>query len=372
MHQVNHRLRNHGSPQPTCSRVAEIPRRPENGKVLPEPARDLLAAQTGVITRGQLESLGASPSDLARWRRRRELVAVHPGVYVDHSGEPTWLQRAWAAVLYLAPAALCHESALRIADGPGRLQARREPLIHVVVAESRRLVAPAGIRIHRCRAFDQQILWNLSPPRQRYEDAALDVALDAPDELTAIATLATGVQGRRTTASRLLEASQARRRVSRRSWLEAVLADVADGTCSVLEHGYLTRVERPHGLPRARRQQGVTTTAGRVYRDADYGRLLVELDGRLHHDGTQARDRDFDRDLDAALLGHDTVRLSWGQVFDRPCSTAGKIANLLAQRGWTGDLTTCGPACGLRAPRLARAEVLTPTTGQDRLDERTA
>ena len=313
--------------------------------MLPEPARALIAAQAGVVTRRQLGALGASPADMARWRRRRELVAVHPGVYVDHTGELAWLQRAWAAVLYLEPAALCHESALGIADGPGRLP--RDPLIHVAVSESRRLVAPAGIRLHRRRAFDQQILWNLGPPRQRYEDAALDVALDAPDELAAIATLAEGVQGRRTTASRLLEASQARRRVPRRTWLEAVLADIADGTCSVLEHGYLTRVERPHGLPRARRQSSVTTTAARVYRDASYGRLLVELDGRLHHTGAAARDRDFERDLDAALLGHDTVRLSWGQVFDRPCSTAGKIAHLLAQRGWTGRPLACGPSCGL-------------------------
>ncbi len=310
--------------------------------------------QAGVGTRAQLETLRYAPHDLARWRRRRELVALHPGVYVDHTGQPTWLQRAWAAVLHLEPAALCHESALRIADGPGRLDRGVDEVIHVMVAERRRVLAPPGVRVHRRRDFEQLILRNLSPPRQRYEAAALDVAIDAPDELAAVAVLAAGVQGRRTTARRLLEHSRSRARVPRRSWLEGVLADVADGTCSTLEHGFLARVERPHGLPRARRQVGEQTAGGRVYRDVDFGRLVVELDGRLHHDSAEARDRDFERDLDAALLGKSTVRLSWGQVFARPCSTAAKLAGLLTRQGWRGTPHPCGPACAL-ADAPARA-----------------
>ncbi len=122
--------------------------------------------------------------------------------------------------------------------------------------------------------------------------------------------------------------------------------DVAQGSCSVLEHAFLLRVERAHGLPRARRQTvELVSGGGRVYRDVDYGRLLVELDGRLHHDSAEARDRDFERDLDAAMLGQETVRLSWGQVFQRPCSTAAKLARILRQRGWLGAATACGPGC---------------------------
>ena len=126
-----------------------------------------------------------------------------------------------------------------------------------------------------------------------------------------------------------------------------MLIDVAEGTCSVLEHGYLTLVERPHGLPRARRQKRGSTSTGVVYRDADYGQLIVELDGRLFHDSAKQRDRDLEGDLDAAVLGSDTRRLSYGQVFDRSCSTAGKIGQLLAERGWRGELRCCGPQCAL-------------------------
>ena len=74
---------------------------------------------------------------------------------------------------------------------------------------------------------------------------------------------------------------------------------------------------------------------------------LVELDGRLFHDTARQRDADLERDLDAAVEGMGTVRLGWGQVFDRACDTAGKVAALHRARGWTGSARRCGPDCGL-------------------------
>ncbi len=129
--------------------------------------------------------------------------------------------------------------------------------------------------------------------------------------------------------------------------MASVLADIAEGTCSVLEHGYLTRVERPHGLPPAQRQELGAGRTGRIYRDASYGDFYVELDGRLHHDSAQGRDSDFDRDLLAQVEGGLTSRLSWGQVFDRPCWTAKQIASLLQRLGWDGSPRRCGPDCSL-------------------------
>ena len=135
-------------------------------------------------------------------------------------------------------------------------------------------------------------------------------------------------------------------RPGRRSWVQAVLEDVAGGACSVLEHGYLTRVERAHGLSPARRQVRDRLGSGAVYRDVEYaGGLVVELDGRLFHDSTAQRDRDFDRDLVAAVQGKDTVRLSYGQVFDRPCWTAGHVGVLLTGHGWPGSVHRCSPGC---------------------------
>jgi hypothetical protein len=73
----------------------------------------------------------------------------------------------------------------------------------------------------------------------------------------------------------------------------------------------------------------------------------VELDGRLFHDSAAQRDRDIDRDLDAAVHGRTTIRLGYGQVFDRPCVTARRLAVLLHQRGWRGSATPCGSDCAV-------------------------
>jgi hypothetical protein len=254
----------------------------------------LLSAQTGVVARRQVLAAGVEPHDLA--------------------------------------------------EGPG--SPRDERTIHVAIDLSRRVRPQPRLVVHRVTALDERVQWHLGPPRVRYDQAAIDVAADAPTDLAAIAGLAAACQSRRTTARRLLGVVESRRRLARRAWLAGVLGDVAAGTCSVLEHAYLTRVERPHGLLPARRQVRSVLGSGAVYRDVEYaGGLVVELDGRLFHDTAEQRDRDFERDLDTAVLGQDTRRISWGQVFERPCRTAHRIGLLLQQRGWTGDLRRC-PECG--------------------------
>lgn len=294
---------------------------------------ELLDLQSGVISRRQALAAGLGAHDLRRLIRRREWATVHAGVYVNHTGPLTWEQRAWAAVLALAPAALSHRSALERHDGS----------IHVAVDRSRTVAAPPGVIRHYLSGFDERVQWQSSPPRVRIEHAVLMLASRAGNEADAIARLADAVQSRRTTASRLQEALAGHSRIPRRRFLAAVLGDVAAGACSVLEQGYLERVERAHGLPTAGRQL-IASSRGRVYRDVEYEdhALVLELDGRLFHDSAAARDRDLDRDLDAAVDGRLTVRLGWGQVFGRPCETAPRIGLLLQQRGWDGDVVRCG------------------------------
>ena len=301
---------------------------------------EILARQSGVISRGQLIARGCAPHDVRRLVRRRELVVCSPGVYLDHTGEPTWLQRAWCGVLAVWPAALSHESALEAATRSGR--GPPGSLIHVAIARDRSPAAPAGVRLHRLADLDTRVQWHLGPPRVRLEEAAIDVAAQARDDFTAVAVLADAVQSRRTTAARMEEALAGRSRIAGRRFLREVLADIGQGTCSVLEHGYLTRVERPHGLPTARRQVR-ESPRGAVYRDVVYGDLgrLVELDGRLFHDSATDRDRDLERDLDAAVGGRATVRLGWGQVFRRPCRTALRIGRWLQAGGWDAAPHTC-------------------------------
>ncbi len=305
---------------------------------------DLLALQSGVVSRRQLGEVGVAPHDLQRMLRRRDLTRVHDGVFVDHTGRLTWLQRAWVGVQVAWPAALSHDSALRAADGPGR-QGRDETVIHLAVDRDRAVRVPSGYVLHRVAGFDTKVQWNSSPPRIRVEEALLDVAAHARDDLAAVAVLADAVQARRTVPARVRKALDRRARIPRRDFLHAVLTDVQNGTCSVLEHGYLTLVEKPHALPTGRRQLR-DSTHGPVLRDVVYVPYdqVVELDGRQYHDSAAQRDADLDRDLDAATSGLSTVRLGWGQVYGRPCDTAVRVGRLLNLRGWAGEVTLC-PRC---------------------------
>jgi len=308
----------------------------------------LLQLQSEVISRRQALAAGLSNHEVRRMLRRREWAVVHPGVYVAHTGPLTWIQRAWAAVLAVAPAALCHGSAMRAVDGKGRRYADDEAPVHVAIDRNRAATAPRGVILHRFGDFDSKVLANASPPRQRPEHAVIDLAAEAGNELEAIATLSDAVRARVTSADKLRAALADRTRIARRGFLTAVLDDIAAGTCSVLEHGYVTTVERAHNLPGASRQVR-ESAKGVVYRDVDYEEfgVLVELDGRLGHSSVHDRDRDLDRDLEAALQDRQTLRLGWGQVFARACGTASKVAALLNRRGWTGRAVSC-PECASR------------------------
>ncbi len=222
--------------------------------------------------------------------------------------------------------------------------------IEIAVARDRKVSTPSGYRVRRTTDFEQRVLWNAAPPRVRLEEAAIDVAARQAREFEAIAVLADICHSRRTTAARVRSAWAGRSRLRRRIWLGQVLDDITDGTCSVLERGYLTRIERAHGLPLGTRQSPQVADRGSEFRDVVYEgqQMVVELDGRLFHDSARARDVDLDRDLDAAAMaGGLTVRLGWGQVFDRPCRTTQRLVVLLRNRGWRGSPAGCGPACPL-------------------------
>lgn len=272
--------------------------------------------------------------------RRNQLAPIGTGVCVAHTGVPSWIERAWAALLSVSSqveptdVALAHWSALRIAEGPGHRDAHELP-IHVAIPAERR-IRPAGeVVVHRSRYFEERLHPGRLPPRIRYEEAVLDVAADLPP-LDALGVLTRAVGSRRSTARRILEASGARAKVHQRTWLEAVVGDIEQGTHSVLEHGFAQRVIGPHRLPQPSRQQREETPLGVVYRDAAYGDLLIELDGRLHQ---EQRDADLERDLYAMATGRQTVRLGWAQVFGRPCRTAAALSQLMK----TGR--PCGAHC---------------------------
>ena len=301
----------------------------------------LTAAQDGVISRRQVLAAAGTDDDIARLRRRRELIYVHRGVYVNHSGQLTQAQRQWAGVLAFWPAALAHTSALP--DPP-------TTVVHVAVGPGRHLRPLPRIVLHRTPNFEQRAELDRSPPAIRLEHALIDVVrgeLHDEDVAAAFAVLARLCASRRTTPQRILQVLASRQRICGRRTLEAMLADLRDGACSVLERGYLHRVERAHGLPRGERQTRSAATGRSTFQDVRYRRqgVVIELDGRAFHDSPRDRDRDALRDLaELSRSGVVTTRLTYGLVFDDACRTALLIGDLLRRRGWTGRLQSC-PNC---------------------------
>jgi hypothetical protein len=121
--------------------------------------------------------------------------------------------------------------------------------------------------------------------------------------------ITTAVQRRLTTVKKLHRELDERARHRHRALLRDLLSDVEVGAESPIELRYLRDVERPHGLPKGNRQQ---SRSGLPYQtDVDYKEfsLIVELDGRVDHEGV-GRFRDMDRDNRHALV--DAVTLRYG------------------------------------------------------------
>ncbi|GAB4002142.1 hypothetical protein [Nocardioides ultimimeridianus] len=268
--------------------------------------------------------------------RRRRLATVHPGVYVDHTGPLTQRQREWAAVLAVWPAALSGRSALGLPAAGG---------IEVAVDWARRPSGPPGVVVRRTRSFDQRVVWAGDPPALLPEHAVIDVAqelLAQRDVATAYALIANSRD--RVTIWRVRSALEGRERVGHRRILAGLIDDVADGSHSVLERGFLTEVARPHGLPPVARQVRGTADGRAVRYDLRYAAfgVIVEPDGFAFHGTTRMRDADAHRDLATlAETGDITVRITYGQVFRDGCATAMRLGAVLARRGWEGRPTRC-------------------------------
>jgi hypothetical protein len=223
-------------------------------------------------------------------------------------------------------------------------------VIHIAVAPGRNLRPLQRIILHRTPDFETRAELHRSPPAIRLEHAMIDVIADdlgRRQVREAFAVLARICSTRRTSPERILQTLAVRQRVTGRATLEAMLADLRDGACSVLERGYLHRVERAHGLPAGERQTHSTATGHSTYQDVRYRKqgVVVELDGRAFHDSADERDRDALRDLaELSRSGLVTTRVTYGLVYGDACRTASLIADLLRQRGWRGRPRCC-PNC---------------------------
>jgi very-short-patch-repair endonuclease len=307
--------------------------------------RQLIKLQRGVIARWQAPAVDLKATTIDSLLRRGHWQPLQRGVYATFSGKPGRDAELWAAVLRAgSQAILSHQTAAEL-DG---LASDRSPVIHVTVPDSKHIERIPGIRLHRSERLAEVRHPSRMPPRTRIEETVLDLTQTAKSIDGAFGWLCQGCGSRLTTSDLLLSALHQRRKVRWRRILVGALDDISDGAQSVLEIRYVRDVERPHGLPRARRQAKVTRKSGRIYLDnlVDRYRTCIELDGKAAHPETQ-RWRDIARDNASHADGLITLRYSWSAVAERPCETAAQIADVLGQRGWTGHPTPCGPSCAV-------------------------
>ena len=310
---------------------------------LPASCRELLSLQCGVISRSQAMGLGMSDDAIEGRLRTGSWRQLQWGVYAAFTGQPPRAAMLWAALLRSGSGAvLSHQTAAELYG----LTDKAAAAIHVTVPTARRIRGGTDLVIHRSSRIAVARHPVLLPTRTRIEETVIDLALTARDSDEAFHWLSRACGSRLTTASRLQVALGQRKQAQFRSELASGLAAIANGVHSPLEYWYVRSVERPHELPRAKRQARVILGQARRYLDNLYEEfgVAVELDGHAAH---LVYDRWRDVHRDNALTGEGivTLRYSWADVTRRACQVAAEIGAVLQRRGWTGAPHPCSPRC---------------------------
>lgn len=313
---------------------------------LPVECRQLLDDQEGVLRMTQATGAGMAADSVRNQVRNGRWQKIQRGVYATFTGTPSRRAELWAALLRAGPdAVLSHQTAAELyglLDNPS-------PVIHVTVPHetnpARRGKIP-GVVVHRSRSISRTRHPALTPPRTRVEETVLDLIECSKSFDEAYDWICRAIGGRRTTAERLRAALDGRPRFRWRRDIELALGDASEGVLSLLELRYVRGVERPHGLPAAKRQARIRRRTGSRYLDNFYEdyRVCVELDGTAAH---PAHEQWLDKRRDRKIRVEEkveTMRFGFLDLLDprKRCETAADIAALLTDRG---------PAVGHRCGR---------------------
>jgi very-short-patch-repair endonuclease len=319
------------------------------GSVSAEPparSREMLGGQGNAIARRQGANSGIDPLAMRSRVRNGRWQRLQRGVYATFSGEPSRETVLWAALLRAGPDAVL--SHLTAAERHGLIDEPSSLICITVPAAShpaRRARIP-GVIIRRSDAILRTGHPAMLPPCTRVEDTVLDLINIGPTFEDAYMWICRAIGRRRTTADRIRVAMAARKKMRWRREIALALGDAEAGALSVLEYRYVHRVERPHGLPVARRQARIRCGTGNRYLDnlyEDY-EVCVELDGTAAHPADEQW-RDKRRDNAHTVSGLVTLRFGVLDLGDRRCETASAVASLLRRHGWTGPFRACGPGC---------------------------
>jgi very-short-patch-repair endonuclease len=289
---------------------------------------DLVGRQQGVITHGQLTTIGVGRRTIDRWLSSGRLRRVHRDVYAFGPQALTKRGKWLAAVLAMGPGAfLSHESASAL----WRLAGDR-PRIDVNAPRGRqaRPGRTSGVKVHRCKFEPDEITVRDGIPVSTVARTLFDLAersqphrlKNAWDEASRLRLL------RVPEVTMVYERGRGRRRARRqiRPFLRAEQRHVEDAA-SPLEDRFAAFVVG-HRLP----PPHTNVLVGKDEVDALWpdARLIVELDSWEFHGHRAAFEKDRDRDTDHLLAGYRTIRVTHRRLSEEPGRLAAQIRALLA------------------------------------------
>jgi hypothetical protein len=300
--------------------------------------------QAGVVSRGQALDAGLTRGMVDAKVKSGWWEQVHEGIYKTFTGGLTKDGLLWAAVLYAGRDAYLSHATAAALNG---LTADGSAVIDVTIPASRSVRPLKGIVIHRSR--HKPMTWRPPgiPAYSIAEQTVIDLVQAGAGKDDIVALVTAGFNRKLLTENHLRAVAQTRKKLRRRHELDKIISLAAGGTHSPLEYRHDTDVQRAHGLPEPVKQAKFVKPDGTSgYRDRyypQYGRLVIELDGKRFHPDEQ-RGRDQERDNQATVTGS-TLRYGWNDVTSKACETARQQADALRHRGWTGELRPCSPGC---------------------------
>jgi very-short-patch-repair endonuclease len=287
---------------------------------------DLVRRQHGVVTHGQLTSLGVGRRTINRWLESGRLRAVHRDVYA-YGPRPLAKRGKWlAAVLAMGPGAfLSHRSAAALWGMAGD-----RPKVDVNAPRGRQ-VQPgraSGIKVHRCKFDPGEVTTRDGIPVSTVARTLFDLAersrpyelKSAWDEASRLKLLLVPE------VAAVYERGRGRRARTRiRPFLLAEQRHIED-SASPLEDRFAEFVVARHLPP-----PQVNVLVGKDVVDALWpaARLIVELDSWEFHSHRAAFEKDRDRDTEHLLAGYRTIRVTHRKLSEQPERLAAQIRALL-------------------------------------------
>ncbi len=300
-------------------------------------ATDEAALYAGVLSRALLRDLGidrhmvAREIDADRWRSHgHQTIAMH----TQRLGS---VALAWRAVWEVGQciAVIDGVSALHRAGMTGY----EESVIHVSVPISARVGAVPGVKVHRVRRLDREVV-SAGVPRVRPHITTLRAAYWARTDRQAALLIALAAQQRIVSNLQLTEAARVVPGWRRRALVKCLVTDVTDGAQSLGELDFIAFCRR-HRLPPPEHQVVRRGPRGRIYLDASWPsfRVTVEIDGAQHRVALAVVSDNL-RQNHVTLSGSVVLRISVIGLRLETTAFMGQVAAALAAGGWGSQVRT--------------------------------